>query len=424
MSSEPAREPTKRLRSAPVLRRRGSRAFLALAATGIGVQLLTLVSGPLVARMLGPHGRGALALVFVISLICTLMATGGLPAAIAHLVAKAGAPARDALQGTKQWWLVVGAAAGVVAGAATAASFHGSDQWGSLTGAASLITILAVATVLLTAMLQGEGGVRNLNIVKMSSVATYVALVASLFLLGGTSSPWLILSAYALAQALSIGIGWRRLRPASDVAAPIHHSTIFSFARRSWISGVTPMDAFGLDQLIVAAVLGQAYLGLYAVAVSASTLPVIALTGIGGVLLSRMSAQAGAAARSTMVRWLAAAVALDLTIVAGLEAVIGPALRLLFGAEFVPATNAARLLIIGFGFFGLRRILAAVVQARGHARRASVVEGLGTLVLVASVVVGARHGDITGAALAVVISAGAACAALAVIVSMPAAADA
>ncbi len=71
--------------------RRGG-AFLAVAVTGFATQLVTALSGPFVARMLGPHGRGQMVLVALIALVCSQLAVGGLPAAIAHTVGASHLP--------------------------------------------------------------------------------------------------------------------------------------------------------------------------------------------------------------------------------------------------------------------------------------------------------------------------------------------
>src|SRR3954453_19047186 len=78
--------------------------FGRIVGVGILFQALTVVSGPLVARMLGPHGRGALTMVMVIATLFGQLAVSSLSRGVAHSVAQAHGPAREVLGANIQLW--------------------------------------------------------------------------------------------------------------------------------------------------------------------------------------------------------------------------------------------------------------------------------------------------------------------------------
>src|SRR3954463_4009844 len=89
------RQVLNRLRAS--LRDRSSSTLLWVSgATALG-QALNIVSGPLVARMLQPRGRGEYATASSAVLLIGILAAGGLPVAVVRAVSSSGAPARDVL---------------------------------------------------------------------------------------------------------------------------------------------------------------------------------------------------------------------------------------------------------------------------------------------------------------------------------------
>lgn len=400
------------------LRKLRNSAFLSIAAGGLGLQMLNLVSGPLVARMLGPDGRGEMAIVTVISLLCSQLGMGGLPAAIAHSVGAAKAPARDALRGHIRLWLVFSLVPSVVAAGFTVV-FVGDSSWlVHLTFASFLITLFASWRFLLAGMLLGEGNARHVNATNLSGAVAYVSVVVAIFLVHRTEDAMVVLFIYAGAQAIGLAVGWHRLqRPTGDLAVQTPRSVIHGFARRTFFSGVSALDGLGLDVLVVALLLGQASLGLYAVAVSVTNLPVMVLGSIAFILLPRMAALSVADRIRMFRRWFLAAVVLDIAIVLCVQAVIAPVVRLAFGAEFVPMTTCARILSVAWGFLALRRVLAAAVQAQGRTSMTSMVEAVCAVILVVGVAVGGHFYGIEGAGLAMMLAGFVSCVWLAMLVS-------
>lgn len=383
--------------AAKVRQRGGIRTFLSIAVTGFGVQLLTVVSGPLVARMLGPDGRGQMVLVTVVSMLCCLAAVGGLPSAIAHTVAVSGHAARDVVGAMLRIWLVAMLAPAAVAGGIMAIVLRDSPRQFELAAVTFGISYSLAVQFILGAMLQGEGNVRLVNLQRLIGMASYVFVVAALFILDPTDQSVVLLLIYLASLFGGFVVAWSMLRrPVGDPAMRASRRDVHTFARRGFVSGLNALDALGIDQLLVGVVLGQVALGLYAVAVSVTSVPTIVLGGVATILLPRMAALRGEDALVLMRKWILAAIVLVLLLVAGIEIVVGPALRIFFGEDFVPAIGVARILGLAWAFLALRRVLTAAAQAQGRVSGASVAELGSTVVMVIGVVIGMHFWDLKG----------------------------
>ena len=383
----------------------GIRTFLSIAITGFGVQLLTVVSGPLVARMLGPDGRGQMVLVTVVAMLCCLAAVGGLPSAIAHTVAVSGHAARDVVGGLLRFWLTAMLLPAAVAAGIMAVVLRDSSRQLELVAVSFGICYCLSVQFILGAMLQGEGNVRLVNLQRLIGMASYVAVVAILFIVDPTNQSVVLLLIYLASLLGGFAVAWRMLRrPVGDVSLRASRADVHGFARRGFVSGLNALDALGIDQLLVGLVLGQAALGLYAVAVSVTSVPTIVLGGVAAILLPRMAALPSNDALAVMRKWVVAAIALDLLLVGAIEIVVGPALRIFFGDEFVPAIEVARILAIAWAFLALRRVLTAAAQAQGKVTTASIAELGSTVLMIVSVTLGMHLWGIKGVGVGMLLS--------------------
>ncbi len=365
------------------LRAGGARSIVSIAMAGVGVQVLTFLSGPLVARMLGPDGRGLMVMVVVVASLFSALGVGGLPAAASHAIGSAGGASRDVLRGLLPLWTLGFGLPAVLAGAGTAVMVRGEDQWVLLAALGAAVCYLQCLNYLVWAMLQGEGAIQRVNAQRLIGIAVYVGVIVVLFVFAPTEHAPTILATYAGSLVFGVALGWFLLkRPTRDPEVRAARHDVHGFARRGWTSGLKPLDSLGLDQLIVGVALGQTALGIYAVAVSVTSVPIVALAGIALALLPRLASAPPAVAVPMMRRWVLASAGIAFGLVLAIELVLDPAIRIFFGREFVPAIEVGRLLAIAWGFLALRRVLTAAVQAQGRVAAASVAEGVCTVAMV------------------------------------------
>lgn len=398
-----------------VLRLRRGSAFASVACTGLATQAITAVSGPLVARMLGPDGRGEMVLVLVVAFMVSQIGVGGLPMAIAHTVAVARQPARNVVRSQILRWGMGGLILGIVAGTATAVLLLNSRHgWGGYAAMSFMLTIALIWQFLLSGMVQGEGSVAKINIYRLVGLTMYAASILGLFVFARVDNPMIVVATYTACLLGGSIVGVLLLqRPSRDEPA-VDLSGLKDFARRSYFSGIGLMDGLGLELLLVGVLLGNAELGYYNVALSATNVSQIVLLGVSQVLLPRLAAAANAAeAAATARTWLLGSIALSALVVLILEVVIAPVIRFAFGTEFVPAIGSARILIVAWALLGLRRVLTSVTQTQGRTSYASRIEVAGITVMLLGIAVVCRRTGIEGAALVVTGAALASCVLLA-----------
>ena len=161
--------------------------------------------------------------------------------------------------------------------------------------------------------------------------------------------------------------------------------------RANYMNAIGTIDGIGLDRNLVGALLGTLSLGLYSAATAVANFSTMVGTASSTVLLPRLAAAHDDPEEQARLlrRWVPAALGLIVLIVLALQVVIEPVIVLAFGEEFAPAVECARWLVVADGLLGFRRILIAVLQARGQGGSASWIETTLTVALAAGIVVAA-----------------------------------
>jgi len=389
--------------------------------TGAGVltQLLTMASGIIAARMLGVEGRGQLLLVVTLGTIASQLTLGGsLPNAITKQLAERGVRARDGLKGMTRRWTPVAIGAGAIA-----AGYYLFLEWD---GASPDKYLLAVG-VLLFALQAMASRVLMGAMLGEHSPPVHIALTGVL--------PQAVV-VVVLGTALAIGVDWNAVevtgvtvgctvlvllarlrllaRPTGRPEDRLDSDELSRLARRTHVGSVGPIDGLGIDRLLVGTLLGTAPLGLYSVAVALASLNNILGMSLGMLALPRVAAlQKDPPAEARYVRdTLVLSVLLLGFVVAALELVMSPLIRLTFGEEFVGATETARWIVVASGLLGFRRVLIGILQGRDKGRFASVVEILLMPVLVAGVLVAAVQDSLVLVGVTMTVTGAAACAVL------------
>jgi enterobacterial common antigen flippase len=387
-TAPPTLEPIPGGRRSRLAGRRGG-AFLAVAATGIATQAVTALSGPFQARMLGPYGRGQMVLVLLLALMCSQLGVGGLPAAIGHEVGRSGRPARDVVHTQLRRWILLSPVPGIGAAVAVSLLLGGSaSNWPAFAAMGFLLTTAYVWQIILYAMVQGERNIKRINIFHMAGLSLYTLSVLWLFIFNRTDHPLVLISLLTACILIGLCVGYLMLRePSGDPPDRSHEAALRTFARRSWMSGVGLLDGLGLDVLLVGILLGEAKVGLYAVAVSATNVTTIVLGGVATVLLPRLAASPSATLAGGITRrWVIASIGIAVICVLGLELVIGPVMRFAFGPKFYSIVGCAKILVVSWALLGFRRVLTTVVQAQGRAAYASTVEVICVALMLTGVV--------------------------------------
>jgi O-antigen/teichoic acid export membrane protein/O-antigen ligase len=352
-----------------------------LVATG-SVQVLLIVSGVLVARTLGPEDRGYFALLVVVSGICVLVGSLGIPTAVTYYVARnrghAGAIVR-ALAAPAV--IQVGATAVVQLGVLFALIRHDPQR----VKVAATVSLLLVPGILShsygLAVLQGQERFRSFNIVRVLPTVTYVVAVVAV-VVSGVANLVVLMTMWALSLFLggliALGVALRGLRSVGDVGNAPSRGKLVKFGAKSLVGSVSPIEALRLDQALVGLLLNPVALGFYVVAQAFTNVPRVIGMTVGMVAYPHVASQSSVAmARRTLWRYFFLGVGLSALAIGGLELLTGRLVVLFFGAEFQSATSIARVLLLATLFMVARRVLTDGLNGMGR-------PGLGTIGEIAS----------------------------------------
>lgn len=409
--SEPSRLP---------VHTRSRTAFLIVVGGTFGLQALTMVTGIILARILGVEGRGLAALVFALGLVASQLSFGGsLPVAVAKNLAERRVAARDGLHS-----FVRRRAALLLLPCAISGGFMlvllrddaGMEKYAYAAAVAGM-TLQTIIFRLLTGSLQGEIG----HLGRMAGVAMIPQLLFTIALATAWWAGWNwsaldALVAYFAASFIGLAVGFKALAaPTRRLEDRLDESDLWSQTRKTYVSSVRPIDGLGLDRILIGTVMGNAGLGLYAAAIAVANLCGIIGSAVSVIVLPQVAMRNAdpVAQRAVIRRWLWLTAGVVAVVVGALEMVVAPVIRIAFGEPFVGAIDCARWLIVADGLLGFRKVLIAVLQGQGRGGRASWIELALAPVMVVAVVWAALDDNLPAIGIAMMVVAALSCASMA-----------
>ena len=374
-------------------------------AVGLAVQACLVVTGPLLARMLGPEGRGHFAALLLWPAVMASVGTLGIPAAVTYFLARKPSSARAL------------ARAGVsfaVPQAVLLALLHAlvlflflAEADDSLR-AAGIISLAAVPALLAQqyglAMLQGRGRFRAFNVLRLLPVALYALSVAFLFVAGTEDIRWTVLAwiaAMALVGATSLAMGIRSaLTAAAEDDADLRE--MVGFGIRGVFGGTSAIETFRLDQMVLAIFLTPAALGIYVVGLAFTNLPHFIGKSVGMIAFPSVAATGDEhRARRSMWQFFWANLGLNALVVVPILALAPWLVPLFFGSDFEDAVRITYIVLPGIMLLSSRRVLTDGLRGRGHPAIGTVSELVALVWLVLALAVLAPLGGVEGVAFAV-----------------------
>jgi O-antigen/teichoic acid export membrane protein len=377
------------------------RAFLATFATGVWTQALTLVTGALTARLLGPEGRGQFAGSHVWPGILGMVALLGINSALslraARDPARKGAYERHALR-LGLLLSLAGMTVGWFAMPLLVPAGNTELLWLSRLG---LLHIpLFVLTSNLMAIDQGVGDFRRFNVARNVLTPVYLAVLLALWAAGLRDVAWfvgalLVANLAVLAYRLAV-VRWDHQEPAPAAG-------LFRDGLPFWATGVVAILRDNAERLLLMFLLGPVALGLYVVAFTASGVHLNVSRSLNLIVFSRGAALQPEHALPDAARFFRLMGLLNLTL--GLGMVLGMPLLiwLVYGAEFNNSIVPAMLLVAAQFFLSQGAILDEALRARSNPLAGLVGMVLGMAVFAAvGVLLAGRHGllGVTAASIA------------------------
>jgi O-antigen/teichoic acid export membrane protein len=348
----------------------GLRGDAALAiATGFAVQAVLVVTGPLLARMLGPDGRGYLAALILWPLVISQLGNLGIPSALTYSIARDPGASRRLtrlglsfampqallLVGFQALWLLL--------------VLHGDPPEVRTAGWLTLALVPAMlAQQYGLALLQGHLKLRLFNGLRFLPWFLYAVGVAILFVAGDDAILPIVgalLAAFTIAGTASLLNGVRFSRGEADPS--VDRRFLLSFGLRGLLSSLSAVDVLRPDQVVLALFLSPSALGLYVVGLAFTNLPYFIAKSVGLITFPWVaSRQEEADARRAMwsLFWLTTAIAVVL--VAALCASAHWLVPFFFGGQFDSAVTVTYIVLPGTIFLSARRVLSEGLKGRGY----------------------------------------------------------
>jgi len=344
----------------------GARAYVTTLASSVFIQACTLLQGVLVARLLGPEGRGQLAAVILWPTLLAAIGLFGIDVALARRAGKATDVA--ALSRTA---VVLGGATSTITSAGCLLLIplllpSGERSLLPLAWIAVLLVPINHLTLFLQAAELGAGRFGLLNLSRSVLNPVYLTALAVMYLLDIESVGWVLaalITASASVLALLIAARWRDLLNRRTIERP------GPIARDGLPYGLAALGTSiqqRADQILLLWLLPVEDLGVYVVALSAASVVNTATGAIGTVAFTR-SAQANVREGFQVVaRDFRRTAILSFGVAVVMVPVLPYLLPLVYGGEFARATSIGMSLVAGSVFAGLSQLLDQALRAQGR----------------------------------------------------------
>ena len=346
--------------------------------------VLNFVAAVVVARALGPGGRGTVAVALALMLALVQLGSLGVTAAAPALAARDQSRAGElATIGVSIAWVSGGLlGAAVLAVNAVDHALLAGLSWWEL-GLVAIALPCALGAVLLQGVLLGQGRALAYNLVALLSTAGSVALLAVAATVGHldpAAALAVIVAQYPASAAVSLVL-LARSRPARWLPARTLWRELIVLGVRSYAGTVLSFLVIRLDLLLVNAYLGRRQAGFYSVAVVIAEAICLVPSAVAINVLPRVARGATAAQTAQVVRLLAIVYAAACLVLAAVQR---PLITIVFGARFGPSVTMVYWLLPGIYCLGLLLVLSSHFAGRGYPWRATLIWAVGLLLNIAA----------------------------------------
>jgi O-antigen/teichoic acid export membrane protein len=331
----------------------------------IGIGFATSV---LVARILGPEGRGLFAVAGAIAAIAIQFGNLGLHSANTYSVARD----RSLLPGLLANSLLVSFVLGGLVGLVT---WGISRAWPSFAPVPETLLLIALASIppslaymLAQNLLLGIQEVRAFNKIELAARVITVGLITLVIVVGFVTPETVFLAGLAAGVINLAWVLWH-LRP--FIKGPLRPSWPLlkgnlAYGFRAYLNCLFAFLVIKLDLLMVGYLLGAEQAGYYSISVSMADLVYLLPVVIGTILFPRLAALDTFEEKWSLTNKTALVVASMMIGISTVSMVLAhPAVRLVFGAEYLPAVPAFLVLAGALVFLGVNTIYSNFLGSVG-----------------------------------------------------------
>lgn len=351
----------------------GIRAYIGTFGTSVVIQFFTVIQGIIIARLMGPLGRGQYAAVILWPSVFAAIGIFGTNIALARAAAK-----------TKQYNEVIRTSIFLALITSVLSSIacyfllpyllpQAEQDLLKLSKVFVIFIILNHIALNLVAVDQGAGNFKRFNFTRAVLYPVYVAFLIGMWIIGNRQVKWAaigLLIANLAVVVVRLTLALKDMKLLGKFYSPIN--AVKESVRFGLVGAAMPLYQQA-DKAILLWLMDAENLGIYVVALSASAV-IGSITTSAGVVSFTSAAQSNHGEGFEQLAKTFRISALLWLIFGGILALAMPfLLPLVYGSEFVSAVNPSRLLILGSAFAGLANLLDQ--NMRGHGRPFAGLEG-------------------------------------------------
>jgi O-antigen/teichoic acid export membrane protein len=331
----------------------------------------------LVARTLGPQGKGAVDIFVATAALLTMIVGFSLPSGITYFTAQAVVSLRSMLR----WLLIVVVAQSLLALALLGIAFALGVESTFLPQASGGLIVLAVAVYVLLNLALGYWRailIGRQEIISANNVALISRIIDLVLLLGvlaasrvsGLQIDFRFLLGVLLVSALAANFLFlSRLKPIISLSAAADGAfrKVVRYSAPSYLANLLQFLNYRVDLFLVSYFIGQTAVGLYGLAVSLAQFTWLPASAASTVLLPRLAAHQDLVGENTQLVARATRLSFLVSILAGLSiALLGlVGIPLLYGEAFRPSVPALLWLVPGVVAIGPTFVLTAYIAGIG-----------------------------------------------------------
>jgi O-antigen/teichoic acid export membrane protein len=359
-----------------------------------------LITGIIIARNLGPAGRGEIAAILALILTSTWLFSLGSTEAISFRQSRQPESAPELIS----TWLVVAVITSLVAIAVAELVlpllFNAQTEEAiGLARAYAPVLALSLTLTMFNGVLLGDQDFLAYNLIRLLYPGIVVSGYVGL-LVAGTLSVETALIANAVGTAAGCTAAVVRCLRRHGVARPrrsLVRESIW-FGIRAHGGSVAGFVNARLDLVILPAFLSAASVGLYSVATNVTSL-IGTLTGTIALFALPIAARLQATSARTVIRTLHATMAIGVGLGLVIALLAGIAVELLYGSAFESAVTPLRIMLPGEILDACSVVLWAGLLAANRPFLSSIAAGPGAVLTIAGLVLFLQSGGIVAAAL-------------------------
>lgn len=342
-----------------------------LLANNLGMFAVSVLSSVLIARGLGPEGKGIYSIALLFPTLLASLGSMGMNTASIYFLNREPT-AKPAITGAA---MAYAAAAGLLLTLLTAA-FSGSIS-SSFLGGAGTVFVIAAAPLLPLLMFfetsycffMASRDIKNISIMNAIRSFSHLAIAGTLFLAGSLTVLNTIVS-QATAAAAALAFGAYALNAGGFfngiTLQPSVLRRMTAFGLRQHIGTAAQTLNYRIDMFIAAALLSPYQVGLYSVSLAMSELLWHVPNAAGQVLYPKTAASSKAEADRFTPEVARHVFYLTLIPAAVVWTAAAPLTGLLFGHNFLPASGPIKLLLPGAVLLSVSKVLGSHLSAGGN----------------------------------------------------------